>query len=124
MGCWVERSIHLRTKAGLPSSLQAPKADCNGVFVWIEGYWAPTGHHYKWVRGHWEHPPFEGAYWVHPHYDHYREGWQCHKDIGAVRTTTTDIGESMIMGDIVIKTAKGMRTATSRHRWLARFPSN
>jgi hypothetical protein len=19
------------------------------------------------------------AYWTHPHYDHYREGWQCHE---------------------------------------------
>ena len=48
-------------------------------FVWIEGYWIPAGHRYKWIRGHWERPPFEGAYWVHAHYDHYREGWQCHE---------------------------------------------
>jgi hypothetical protein len=48
-------------------------------FVWIEGYWAPAGHRYKWVRGRWERPPFEGAYWTHPHYDHYREGWQLHE---------------------------------------------
>jgi len=20
-------------------------------YVWIEGYWAPDGHHYRWVRG-------------------------------------------------------------------------
>jgi hypothetical protein len=52
-----------------------PAAD----FVWIEGYWAPVGHHYKWVRGRWERPPFEGACWAHPHYDHYREGWQWHE---------------------------------------------
>src|ERR1700722_9633429 len=48
-------------------------------FVWMEGYWAPAGRHYRWVRGHWERPPFEGAYWTHPHYDHYREGWQLHE---------------------------------------------
>jgi hypothetical protein len=48
-------------------------------FVWVDGYWAPAGHRYKWVRGHWERPPFEGAYWSHPHYDHYREGWQWHE---------------------------------------------
>jgi len=48
-------------------------------FVWIEGYWRPVGHHYKWVRGHWERPPYEGAYWTHPHYDHYREGWEWHE---------------------------------------------
>ena len=48
-------------------------------FVWIEGYWAPDGHHYRWVAGHWERPPYEGAYWSHPHYDHYREGWRWHE---------------------------------------------
>ena len=37
------------------------------------------GHHYKWVRSHWERPPFEGAYWTHSHYDHYREGWEWHE---------------------------------------------
>ena len=30
-------------------------------FVWMEGYWAPDGRHYKWVRGRWDRPPFEGA---------------------------------------------------------------
>ena len=45
----------------------------------ISGYWRPVGHHYKWVRGHWERPPYEGAYWTHPHYDHYREGWEWHE---------------------------------------------
>ncbi|MGH9513307.1 MAG: YXWGXW repeat-containing protein [Terriglobales bacterium] len=48
-------------------------------FVWVEGYWAPYGHHYRWVPGRWERPPYEGAYWSHPHYDHYREGWQLHE---------------------------------------------
>ena len=48
-------------------------------FVWIDGYWAPNGRHYRWVRGHWERAPYEGAYWSHPHYDHYREGWQMHE---------------------------------------------
>jgi hypothetical protein len=48
-------------------------------YVWIEGYWAPDGHHYRWVAGHWELPPYEGAYWYHPHYDHYREGWRWHE---------------------------------------------
>jgi|SRR5215471_2797380 len=51
----------------------------NVGFVWIEGYWRPVGHHYKWVGGHWERPPYEGAYWTHPHYDHYREGWEWHE---------------------------------------------
>ena len=48
-------------------------------FFWIEGFWTPRGRTYHWVPGHWERAPFEGAYWVHPHYDHYREGWQFHE---------------------------------------------
>jgi hypothetical protein len=24
-------------------------------------------------------PPYEGAYWSHPHYDHYSEGWEMHE---------------------------------------------
>ena len=48
-------------------------------FIWIEGYWAPNGRHYRWVQGRWDHPPYEGAYWSHPHYDHYKEGWQLHE---------------------------------------------
>jgi hypothetical protein len=48
-------------------------------YVWVEGYWAPDGRHYRWVAGRWERPPYEGAYWSHPHYDHYREGWRLHE---------------------------------------------
>ena len=48
-------------------------------FAWVEGYWEPVGHRYRWVGGRWARPPFEGAYWSHPHYDHYREGWQMHE---------------------------------------------
>ena len=48
-------------------------------FVWVSGYWAPNGHHYRWVPGRWERAPFEGAYWSHPHYDHYQQGWEMHE---------------------------------------------
>jgi len=48
-------------------------------FIWVEGYWRPFGHHYRWMKGHWDRPPYEGAYWSHPHYDHYREGWEMHE---------------------------------------------
>ena len=47
--------------------------------VWVHGYWAPQGHHYRWVAGHYENPPYEGAYWSHPHYDHYPQGWEYHE---------------------------------------------
>ncbi len=48
-------------------------------FVWMEGYWAPDGGRYRWMPGRWERPPYPGAYWTHPHYDHYEEGWQMHE---------------------------------------------
>jgi hypothetical protein len=44
--------------------------------VWVGGFWAPQGHHYRWVSGHYDRPPYPGAAWSHPHYDHYREGWR------------------------------------------------
>jgi len=48
-------------------------------FVWVEGFWAPQGHHYRWVAGHYERPPYAGAYWCHPHYDRYPQGWEYHE---------------------------------------------
>jgi hypothetical protein len=48
-------------------------------FVWVEGFWTPQGHHYRWIAGHYERPPFPGAYWYHPHYDRYPQGWQYHE---------------------------------------------
>jgi len=48
-------------------------------YAWVDGYWSPNGHHYRWVAGRWDHPPYEGASWNHPHYDHYRQGWQLHE---------------------------------------------
>jgi hypothetical protein len=48
-------------------------------YAWVDGYWTPQGRHYRWVAGRWDHPPYEGAYWNHPHYDHQRQGWQLHE---------------------------------------------
>jgi hypothetical protein len=47
--------------------------------AWVDGYWAPNGRHYGWVAGRWNRPPYEGAYWNHPHYDHQRQGWELHE---------------------------------------------
>jgi len=38
-------------------------------FVWVEGYWYPVGHRYKWHAGYWTRPPYPGAVWVVPHHD-------------------------------------------------------
>jgi hypothetical protein len=47
-------------------------------YAWIDGYWGAQGNRYVWVPGRWERPPYAGAYWSHPHYDHYQQGWQAH----------------------------------------------
>lgn|SRR5882757_7325317 len=48
-------------------------------YIWVDGYWTPQGRHYQWVPGRWQQPPYEGAYWSHPHYDHERQGWRLHE---------------------------------------------
>jgi hypothetical protein len=59
-----------------------PAAD----FLWIEGYWYPVGHKYKWHAGYWTRPPYPGARWIVPHhdgqrfYDGYWEGDRGHRD--------------------------------------------
>ena len=48
-------------------------------YQWIDGYWGVNGGRYVWVPGRWDRPPYPGAYWSHPHYDHYQEGWRMHE---------------------------------------------
>jgi hypothetical protein len=48
-------------------------------FVWVDGYWGVNGGRYVWVPGVWRRPPYAGAYWSHPHYDHYDDGWHMHE---------------------------------------------
>ena len=38
-------------------------------FFWVDGYWYPVGGHYRWHRGYWTRPPYEGARWVGPRHD-------------------------------------------------------
>jgi hypothetical protein len=46
-------------------------------YLWVEGYWYPVGHHYKWHAGYWSLPPYPGAVWVGPRHDgvRYYEGY-------------------------------------------------
>jgi hypothetical protein len=48
-------------------------------YAWEDGYWGTVGNRYEWVPGRWDRPPYAGAYWSHPHYDHYNRGWQVHE---------------------------------------------
>ncbi len=48
-------------------------------YAWVDGYWEPYQGRYRWHAGVWQRPPYEGAYWNHPHYDHYQQGWALHE---------------------------------------------
>jgi len=48
-------------------------------FVWVDGYWTVAHGRYVWVPGVWQRPPYAGAYWSHPHWDHYPDGWHYHE---------------------------------------------
>ncbi len=48
-------------------------------YAWSDGAWVWAGGQYQWRRGEWRRPPYENAYWEHPHYDHYDKGWQYHE---------------------------------------------
>ncbi|HXJ39757.1 MAG TPA: hypothetical protein VNH18_10800 [Bryobacteraceae bacterium] len=45
-------------------------------FVWIDGYYVPSGGRYAWRQGYWTRPPHRGAVWVAPRWErgHYHEG--------------------------------------------------
>jgi hypothetical protein len=51
-----------------PPRVYVVPARPNPEFVWVEGYWYPQGHHYKWHEGYWTRPPYADAYWVEPYY--------------------------------------------------------
>jgi len=48
-------------------------------YAWVDGYWRVDRGRYVWAPGVWQRPPYEGAYWNHPHYDRYPDGWHYHE---------------------------------------------
>ena len=48
-------------------------------YVWVDGYWRWDRGRYVWAPGVWQRPPYAGAYWTHPHWDHYNDGWHYHE---------------------------------------------
>ena len=52
-----------------PRVVRVQPARPGADFVWIEGYWYPVGHKYKWHAGYWTRPPYVGARWVAPRHD-------------------------------------------------------
>ncbi|MBV9400597.1 MAG: YXWGXW repeat-containing protein [Bryobacterales bacterium] len=61
-----------------PRVLAAPPAPGPG-YVWVDGYWYPVGHQYRWHSGYWTRAPYEGAAWVRPRYEsgrYYNGYWE------------------------------------------------
>jgi WXXGXW repeat (2 copies) len=71
-------------------------------YVWVDGYWNWAGGRYVWVPGVWRRPPFAGAYWSHPHYDHYPTVGHTMRVTGTTKimatTTIGDIGRPWFPG--------------------------
>ena len=46
-------------------------------YVWVDAYWYPVGHHWKWHQGYWTRAPYVGARWWAPRYKRgeYFEGY-------------------------------------------------
>lgn len=60
-----------------PPRVEVVPAQPGPDFTWIEGYWYPVRGRYKWHRGYWSRPPYEGARWIAPRHDGrlYHEGY-------------------------------------------------
>jgi hypothetical protein len=38
-------------------------------YMWVDGYWYPTGNHWRWHQGYWTLAPYAGARWYAPRYE-------------------------------------------------------
>ena len=67
---FAQLSIGIRIGAPPPVRVMRVQPRSPGSdYVWISGYWYPTGNRYKWHDGYWTRPAFAGAHWVEPHHD-------------------------------------------------------
>jgi hypothetical protein len=80
---WSQISVYIGI-APPPIRVEVPPPPPEPSFIWVTGFWAPQGNHYRWVAGHYMRPPYESAAWYPPHYEqgprgwHYREGYWGH----------------------------------------------
>ena len=58
---------------GPPVAAYAPAGPYG--YVWQPGYYAWTGVGYQWVPGVWARPPYPGAVWIAPRWQHADRGW-------------------------------------------------
>lgn len=72
---WSQVSVYIGI-APPPIRIETPPPPPEPSFVWVTGFWAPQGHHYRWVPGHYMRPPYEGASWIVPRYEQGPQGWR------------------------------------------------
>ncbi len=64
-----EVSIGIRIGPPPPPRVMVVPRSPGPEFFWVEGYWYPAGHRYKWHDGYWTRPPYPDARWIRPHHD-------------------------------------------------------
>lgn len=52
-----------------PRVLRVQPASPGAGYMWVDGYWYPSGKRYNWHQGYWTRPPYQGAVWSGPRYD-------------------------------------------------------
>jgi hypothetical protein len=80
VGSTVDAQVSIGIRIGPPPAprvVHATPARPGPDFVWVEGYWYPSGKHYVWHDGYWTRTPYAGARWVAPRYEseHYYAGY-------------------------------------------------
>lgn len=72
LGSTLSAQVSLGIRIGPPPAPRVvrvqPRSPGSG-YVWVQGYWYPSGKRYKWHDGYWTRAPYAGARWVEPHYD-------------------------------------------------------
>ena len=70
--CMLNAQISIGIRIGPPPPpriVRVPPPSPGADFIWVGGYWYPSGNHYKWHDGYWTQSPYAGAHWVAPRHD-------------------------------------------------------
>jgi hypothetical protein len=62
-------SIGVRIGPPPPAVVRVAPVSPGPGYAWVDGYWYPVGHHYKWHQGYWTRAPYSGARWIAPRYE-------------------------------------------------------
>ena len=62
-----------------PIRYEVPPPPPEVEYVWVQGYWVPSGPRYVWCPGRWERPPYYGAGWHAARWEHGEHGYRYHE---------------------------------------------